>query len=94
MKVPFGNGFEDYDPDDPEIQFRKARWDYWSALKKLREIYASDSATISRGIKVEDFAAWVEEKFGFRIGIVDGNITDTYTITHEGLYAFFLLKYM
>ena len=39
VKVPLGNGFEDYDPDDPEIEFRKKRWDYWGTLKKIRVEY-------------------------------------------------------
>lgn len=93
MKVPIGS-FNDVDPNDPEIEFRKKRWDYWNALKKLKELYTSDPALMSRGMEMEEFANWVEEQYGIRITVVDGNITDHYVITHEGLYSFFLLKYM
>ena len=31
--------FQDYDDDDPNIDRRKNRWNYWSALKVVRKEY-------------------------------------------------------
>ena len=35
-KIPH---IRDFDDDDPEIDFRKNRWNYWEALKKIRKEY-------------------------------------------------------
>jgi hypothetical protein len=97
MKVPLGNGFEDYDPDDPEIDFRKKRWDYWGALKKIRMEYLDSSLQESTTILPLDpdkFGEYVESKYGIKIRTDEGKITDKYDIVDEKLYTFFLLKWM
>ncbi len=86
--------FEDFDPDDPDIEFRKKRWDYWGILKKIREEYLAEE-TISHGLFIAyDFGVYVEKNYGIKMHIVNGNITDKYDIVDEKLYTIFLLKFM
>lgn len=94
MKVPLGNGLEDYDPDDPDIEFRKKRWDYWGILKKVREEYLKDIQALHGQFDADDFSAYVERNYGLRMHIVDDKITDKFDIVDEKLYTFFLLKWM
>ena len=94
MKVPLGNGLEDYDPDDPEIEFRKNRWDYWGILKKVRDEFLTKSKFLDLVNELDSFAAYVEKTYGFKMNIVDGKITDKYDIVDEKLYTFFRLKWM
>lgn len=82
---------KDYDDDDPEIDFRKKRWDYWSALKKIRKEYMQDTATAE--FDAFDFEDYIEANYGIKMNIVDGNITDGYKIMDEKKYLIFLLKY-
>jgi hypothetical protein len=90
MKVPIER-FEDFDPDDPEIEFRKKRWDYWGALKKVREEYEPSQELAAFDIR--DFAKFVESKYGIKMNLVNGRITDKYEIVDEKLYVYFLLKW-
>jgi hypothetical protein len=90
MKVSLGNGFEDFDPDDPDIEFRKKRWDYWSILKKVRVEYLE---TIEQ-FDADDFGVYIEQNYGLKMHIVDGQITDKFDIVDEKLYTFFILKWM
>lgn len=99
MKVPLGNGFEDYDPNDPDIEFRKNRWDYWSALKEIRKEYfdklnRKDNPELWKiQIDPHKFGDFVRENYGIQIGIVDEKITDKFEIVDEKLYTYFLLKH-
>jgi hypothetical protein len=83
--------FQDYDDDDPEIDFRKKRWDYWTALKKIRKEYLED--TKSGEFDAFEFEDYIEENYGIKMNIVDGNITDGYKVMDEKKYIIFLLKY-
>jgi len=83
--------FQDYDDDDPEIDFRKKRWDYWAALKVIRKEYMQDKA--SGEFDAYDFEDYIEANYGIKMNIVDGNITDGYKIMDEKKYIIFLLKY-
>lgn len=96
MKVSLGNGLEDYDPDDPDIEFRKKRWDYWGMLKKIRTEYY-DSLVIVPDSTMHQldpykFGDYVKEKYGIQISVVDGKITDKFEVVDEKLYTYFLLK--
>jgi hypothetical protein len=82
---------QDYDDNDPEIDFRKKRWDYWQALKKIRREYMEDTASIE--FDAYDFEDYIEANYGIKMNIVDGNITDGYKIMDEKKYLIFLLKY-
>ena len=84
---------QDYDDDDPEIDFRKKRWDYWSALKKIRKEYMEDIQNLDGQFDAYDFEDYIEENYGIKMNIVDGNITDGYKIMDEKKYLIFLLKY-
>lgn len=83
--------FQDYDDDDPDIEFHKKRWDYWSALKKIRKEYMEDTANLE--FDAFDFEDYIEAKYGIKMNIVNGNITDGYKVMDEKKYIIFLLKY-
>jgi hypothetical protein len=89
----------DIDPDDPDIKFRKERWDYWEALRDIRAEYlASLGHTDNQYVAVLTnnpymFSDYIESKYGIRMGFVNGNITDRYDIVDEQKYLIFLLKW-
>lgn len=83
--------FQDYDDDDPDIEFHKKRWDYWSALKKIRKEYMEDTANLE--FDAFDFEDYIEANYGIKMNIVNGNITDGYKVMDEKKYIIFLLKY-
>lgn len=96
MKVP--TNIEDFDLDDPDIEFRKKRWDYWGALKNIRgEYYDSLAPNVLAAIRDEldlnKFGEFVREKYGIQLIVVDGRITDKFDIVDEKLYTYFLLKW-
>ena len=81
--------FQDYDDDDPEIEFRRNRWKYWAALKKIQKEYQAT------GIEFDayNFEDYMKEQYGIQLAILDGNITDGYRIVDEKKYLVFLLKF-
>jgi hypothetical protein len=83
--------FQDYDDDDPEIAFRKNRHNYWTALKLVRKEYMVDAK--DGQFDAYDFEDYIEEKYGIKMNVVEGNITDGYKVVDEAKYTFFLLKY-
>jgi hypothetical protein len=84
---------QDYDYDDPEIDFRKRRWDYWAALKLVRKEYMADLKALDGQFDAFDFEDYIEENYGIKMNIVNGNITDGYKIMDEKKYLIFLLKF-
>ena len=80
---------QDYDDDDPKIYFRKTRWDYWAALKLVRKEYMEQN----REFDAYDFEDYLVGKYGVKMNIVNGNITDGYKIVDEKKYLIFLLKF-
>ena len=80
---------QDYDDDDPEIDFRKRRWDYWAALKLVRKEYMEQN----REFDAYDFEDYLVGQYGLKMNIVGGNITDGYEIVDEKKYLIFLLKF-
>lgn len=93
MKVPLGSGFEDFDPDDPDIEFRKNRWNYWNILKDIRSEYLTNVDALQGQFDTDDFGTYVERNYGLKMDIVDGRITDKFDIVDEKLYTFFILKW-
>ncbi len=91
MKIP--KDFQDYDDDGPEMEFRKKRWDYWEALKKVRKEYMQDIADLGGQFDAYDFEDYIEENYGIKMMIVNGNITDGYKVMDEKKYIIFLLKF-
>ena len=81
--------FKDYDDDDPEIDRRKNRWNYWEALKKVRKEYMEQN----REFDAYDFEDYLVGQYGLKMNIVGGNITDGYEIVDEKKYLIFLLKF-
>ena len=92
MKVPMDH-FEDFDPEDPDIEFRKNRWQYWIILRKIREEYLIDIDALQVQFDADDFEKYVEQNYGIRIRIIDGKITDKFDIVDKKLYTFFILKW-
>jgi hypothetical protein len=80
---------QDYDDDDPNIEQRKKRWDYWAALKKVRAEYMKQN----KEFDAYDFEDYLVGQYGLRMNIVGGNITDGYEIVDEKKYLIFLLKF-
>ena len=81
--------FQDYDDDDPALQHRKNRWKYWDALKKIRVEYLENKTEFD----AYQFEDYIQTKYGVKMNIVNGNITDGYEIVDEKLYLIFLLKW-
>jgi hypothetical protein len=81
--------FQDFDDDDPNIEQRKRRWDYWAALKLIRKEYMADITSFD----AYDFEDYIEANYGIKMNIVDGNITDGYKVMDEKKYLIFLLKF-
>jgi hypothetical protein len=80
---------QDYDDDDPLIEQRKKRWDYWAALKLVRKEYMSQN----KEFDAYDFEDYLVGQYGIKMNIVNGNITDGYEIVDEKKYLIFLLKF-
>lgn len=91
MKVPIE--FEDYDPQDPDLEFRKNRWNYWNVLKDIRAEYIAECIERQGPFDTADFGRYVEQKYGIKMHIDYGKITDKYDIVDEKLYTFFILKW-
>jgi hypothetical protein len=88
--------FTDYDPDDPDSHFRENRFNYWQILKVVHHDFTNqliDSINTNIDVTATTFQDYCLEKYGFRMKIVDGNITDSYDIVDEKKYVFFLLKF-
>jgi hypothetical protein len=80
---------QDYDDDDPEIDKRRNRWNYWEALKKVRKEYMAQN----KEFDAYDFEDYLIGQYGVKMNIVNGNITDGYEIVDEKKYLIFLLKF-
>ena len=80
---------QDYDDDDPNIEQRKKRWDYWAALKVVRKEYMSQN----KEFDAYDFEDYLVGQYGLKMNIVNGNITDGYEVVDEKKYLIFLLKF-
>lgn len=91
MKVPIQ--FDDFDPQDPDIEFRKNRWNYWNVLRDVRAEYLTNVDALAGQFDTDDFRAYVERNYGLKMHIVDGRITDKFDIVDEKLYTFFILKW-
>ncbi len=92
MKIPI-NGFIDYDENDPDIEFRKKRWDYWDILKKVHQEYMTDLKDLQTSFDAIEFEKYVLKTYGLKMQIVDDRITDKFEIIDEKLYTYFLLKH-
>jgi hypothetical protein len=80
---------QDYDDDDPNLDFRKRRWNYWVALKLVRKEYMEQN----KEFDAYDFEDYLVGQYGLKMNIVNGNITDGYQIVDEKKYLIFLLKF-
>ena len=80
---------QDFDDDDPNINQRRNRWNYWEALKKVRKEFMAQN----KEFDAYDFEDYLIGQYGLRMNIVNGNITDGYEIVDEKKYLIFLLKF-
>jgi len=85
------HNFQDYDDDDPNIEYRKNRIKYWDALKELKKEYDIEHAS---NFDFDEFLNWIEEKHGFRAGTSTAGISDMYTVINQAKFIFFKLKYL
>ena len=81
--------FQDYDDNDPDIEFRKNRWNYWQSLKNIRKDFMETRAEFD----VYDFRFYVEDIYGIKMFISEGEITDTFTVVDEQKYLVFIMKW-
>jgi hypothetical protein len=81
--------FQDYDDDDPLIEQRRNRWNYWEALKQVRKEFMAQN----KEFDAYDFEDYLIGQYGVKMNIVNGNITDGYEIVDEKKYLIFLLKF-
>jgi hypothetical protein len=81
--------FQDYDDDDPIIEQRRNRWNYWEALKQVRKEFMAQN----KEFDAYDFEDYLIGQYGVKMNIVNGNITDGYEIVNEQKYLIFLLKF-
>ena len=81
--------FQDYDDDDPQIHFRKNRWKYWNLLKLVR----TEFMEVRKEFDAYDFESYIQDKYGIKMNMIDGNITDGYEIVDEQKYLIFLLRF-
>jgi hypothetical protein len=89
MKVQMGR-VEDFDPDDPDIEFRNNRWEYWDILKKIRTEALANSPPIAGQL---DFVEYMKDNYGIKLHTINGAISDKFDVVDEKLYIFFLLKW-
>jgi hypothetical protein len=80
---------QDFDGDDPNINQRRNRWNYWEALKKVRKEFMAQN----KEFDAYDFEDYLIGQYGIKMNIVNGNITDGYEIIDEKKYLIFLLKF-
>ena len=80
---------QDYDDDDPLIEQRRNRWNYWEALKQVRKEFIAQN----KEFDAYDFEDYLIGQYGVKMNIVNGNITDGYEIVDEKKYLIFLLKF-
>ncbi len=80
---------QDFDDDDPNINQRRNRWNYWEALKKVRKEFMAQN----KEFDAYDFEDYLIGQYGIKMNIVNGNITDGYEIIDEKKYLIFLLKF-
>jgi hypothetical protein len=81
--------FQDYDDDDPQIHFRKNRWKYWNLLKLVRVEFMANRKEFDG----YDFEMYLKDKYGIKMNMLDGNISDGYEIVDEQKYLIFLLRF-
>jgi hypothetical protein len=81
--------FQDYDDDDPAIHFRKNRWKYWNLLKLVRVEFMEDKTHFDG----YDFEMYLKNKYGIKMNMLDGSISDGYEIVDEQKYLIFLLRF-
>jgi hypothetical protein len=89
MKIP--QTFQDYSDDDPSIDKRLARWDFWKVLIKVK-----DEFSLTTDYTVDAFLEWLEQTQGIELLLdsTSGGITDDYRIVDEQKYLVFTLKYL
>ena len=85
--------FQDYDDDDLDIDRRQNRWDYWAGLKKARVEYMEVLKVLDGQFDAYEFEEYLENNYGIKMNLVNGNITDGFKIMDEKKYIVFLLKF-
>jgi len=81
--------FQDYDDDDLNISFRKNRWKYWNQLRLEKIEFMENKSEFDWTI----FTEYIQAKYGIKMNIINGTITDNYQIVDEQKYLVFLLKF-
>lgn len=75
-------------------EYIKKRQDFWLSLKKIREEMLTANATNGNVLfDAYDFEKYIEEVYGIKLHIIDGNFGGTYEIIDEQKHLIYLLKF-
>jgi hypothetical protein len=87
MKVPFSAEDNcipmEIEDHVPLFELHRRRNEHWARLKRAR-IDCPDS---------EIYPAWLEQTHGLQVHLVDGMISDEYTVVNDPKYIMYLLKF-
>ena len=73
---------------------KQARLMYWQRLRLARRDFAEENGISQPHIvDTDQFAKWMNSKYGIRLKFIDRNISGAYTITDKKKMMMFLLKY-
>lgn len=69
--------------------------DYWEHAKETRNEYWAKvkAARADFDGPIEEFYKHLENVYGIKLGLVEGYISDEWTVVDEHKYFFFVLKY-
>ena len=92
MYVP--KGFQDYDDNDPDIEYRQKRWDYWAMLRKAKDEYIKETGQENEpGLIPYKFYEHLESVYGIKLRTGPDGITDKFDIVDEQKYLIFKLRF-
>lgn len=89
MKVP--RWLYDYSEDDPKIEKRKNRFNFWNELLLAKQEYLQTH----KEYDTQDFISWIEEMYGLKViyDTTSNGYTDDYEILDEKKFIVYILKY-
>lgn len=73
---------------------KQKRWDYWTAVRKMREEYMAENAGVYDLTTRPSLHYWAEGKYGFKMGLDGtGDYTAEYTVVDSKKFLLFQIKY-
>ena len=75
-----------------DLTAAKARRAFWDKLRKARADYFNDTVEHEHPAP-EGFYYYMQLKWGIKLVLEEGNITDKFEVVNEPQYLLFLMKY-